>query len=167
MLSILDAQRISKKFFLMFVFSTVALAQSPIAEIPNATLIGPEGITITAISIPNAVLQFGIGTTWCTVITGPKLPLLVSYVSPNLALCPFDPKPNVAKSIVAQQQTSTYTVTYTLNGGTVTKTIPALIPPPTTWSFNCPATVTGTVSSTGVLALGTVTLTGTCQGVKQ
>jgi hypothetical protein len=127
-------------------FVSVASAQTPVAEMANATLIGPEGITITSISVTNAVLQFGIGTTWCTTVTAPKLPLLVSYVSPNPALCPFDPKPNVAKSIVAQQQTASYNVVYHNAGSTntVTVTVPALPPPPppptVNYKLNCTAT---------------------------
>lgn len=129
-----------------------ALAQSPIAEIPNATLIGAEGITITAVSSATAVLQFGIGTTWCTTITAPKLPLLVSWASPNPAVCPFDPIAGIAKSIVAQQQAAAYTVTYTASGSTkkIVVTVPALPPPPPP---PAPKTTTYTITLQGTFTL--------------
>lgn len=144
-------------------------AQTPVAEITNATLVGPEGITITAISSSTAVLQFGIGTTWCSTITAPKLPLLVSYVSPNPPLCPFDPFVGVAKSIVAQQQATAYTVTYTAAGSTksVVVTVPALVPPaPKTATYKITCTATATVP-TGTMP-ATLSLTNqTCAAVKQ
>jgi hypothetical protein len=118
-----------KLYSLIFSLSSaIAIAQVPIAEISNATLVGPEGIVITAISSPTAVLQFGIGSTWCSTITAPKLPLIVSYSTPNLALCPFDPAKNNIKSIVAQQQVTSYTITYTTGKTSTVVTIPALTP---------------------------------------
>lgn len=139
----------------MILALVLALLQIP-TQIPNSTRIGPEGITITAISSPTAVLQFGIGNTWCaTTVTAPKLPFLVSYTTPpNTALCATDPAPNVVKSIVGGQQTQPYAVTYTINGTatSVTVTIPALPPPvgPTVVSTkSCTATITLQTMSDG------------------
>lgn len=136
----------------------LAMAASASNQVQNSTLVGPEGITITAISIPSAVFQFGIGTTWCaTTVTAPKLPFLVSYAgTPNTALCATDPASGVVKSIVAVQQSSSYTVTYTINGTSntngsptaVTVTIPAL-PALPTYVTTC-STV---VSSTGAISI--------------
>lgn len=132
-------------FALMLLFQTTP-ANTPVAEIANAVQVCAETCTITAISSSTAVAQFGVGSTWCpTTITAPKLPLIVSYTTPNLALCGFDPAPNVQKFIVFQQQSTAYTVGYSINGVAQTpKTIPALVstPPPTT------PTVTSTISCT-------------------
>lgn len=149
-----------------------ALAQGPVAEIPNATLIGSEGITITAINDLSgkplvATIQYGVGPTWCPAITAPKLPLFVSN-----SMC-FDPLRGTVKTIVAQQQVTSYTVTYVLNGGTVVKTIPALlplVPTTTTFAFSCPGTIAGTISLVSGVAnitAATVTLSPGCAGVKQ
>lgn len=131
----------------------LAVVVSSSAQIPNSVLVGPEGITITAVSSPSAVFQFGIGTNWCaTTITSPKLPMLVTYTTPpTLALCAIDPAPGVVKSIVAQQQSSAYTVTYTINGTSTKVTIPALpvTPTPPTYVTTC-STV---VSSTGAISI--------------
>ena len=51
------------------------------AEIQNAYSMARR-ITLTAISSPSAVFQFGIGTTWCaTTFSNPKLPLLLSWAA--------------------------------------------------------------------------------------
>lgn len=94
-----------------------------------------EGCTITAISSPTAILQFGAGTIW-NKITAPKLPLLVDCSS----ACPQlggDPAQGIVKSIFAVQQATAYTVT--LSNGTKVP-IPAIPPAFTTYLFSCSAT---------------------------
>lgn len=91
-------------------------AQTPGPQLPNTVPIcATEGCTVTAISSPTAVLQFGAGATWNT-ITAPTLPMLADCN----AACPQvggDPASGVPKSLVAQEQATAYTVT--LSDGTV------------------------------------------------
>lgn len=134
-----------------------ALCLRAFAQGPNTVLIGIEGVTVTAISSPTAVLQFGVGTTW-NKVTAPKLPLIISCSGGCPALG-NDPAPGVVKSLYAVQQATAYTIT--LSNGTK-KTVPALPPPPvTTYTVTCPP-FTGTLSG--------ATLTSTsfvCTLVKQ
>ena len=76
-----------------------------------------------------------------------------------------DPAPGVYKQLQIQQTSTSQTIKVVSDTTTTTVTIPAL--PAPSWRFSCPALMTGTVSSMGIITLGTVTLTGTCPGVKQ
>lgn len=137
------------KLLLFLLLTTFA----PAAEIQNAYSIGPEGITLTAISSPSAVFQFGVGTTWCaTTFSNPKLPLLISWSSPNTVICPTDPAPGIVKTLVAQQQATAYTVTYTQGGKTTVVTVPALPLPVTPTPTASPAPGTFTVAQTVTLS---------------
>lgn len=131
----------------------LALLLAIIPQPPNTVVVGPEGINITAVSNPSAQMWFGIGTTYCaTPANISVMPLFVSYTSVNPALCATDPAPNVVKQIVAQQQATAYTVTYTsVAGKVVVVSIPAL-PPPT---LNCTGTATMPTSTSN----GTITVT--------
>jgi hypothetical protein len=144
---------------LLLLASFAASAQNaPVAKMANAIPIGPEGITITAISNPSALLQFGTGTTWCPAANySHSLWLVVSYLAPNLPLCPFDPAPGLVKEIDAQQAAAAYTVTFTHAGTTTLVTVPALTatPPVTTPPGTTPAgPVTITLPSITSLPLG-------------
>jgi hypothetical protein len=94
----------------------------------NAVKICDEGCTITFVSVENAVLQFGTAATWGPPFTTNSFPFLVSYATPpNLALSPAgDPALNTVKEIDAQQQSSDYSVTWTLNGVTTITPVPGL-----------------------------------------
>lgn len=133
-----------------------ALCLPACAQGPNTVLIGSEGITVTAVSSPTAVLLFGAGTTWNT-ITAARFPLLISCTS----ACPQlggDPIYGVSKSLYAVQQATAYTVT--LSNGTK-KPVPALPPVTTTYLITC----TVAVPTSGPLP-ATLPLTG-CTLVKQ
>jgi hypothetical protein len=129
--------------FLLLALPAIAHTQTPIPEIPNAVPICTEAQTcvLTSVSSTSAVFQFGAGTTWCTTFTNPKLPITVSWTSANPPLCPFDPIPNVVKTLVAQQGTTAYTVGFTLSGQANTKTIAALGPTTPTITWATPASV--------------------------
>jgi hypothetical protein len=104
---------------------------TPTAEVANAVTICSESplCTITAVSDPTAVFQFGASSKWCpTTIRDPALPLVVSYASPNPVLCAFDPDPSVIKTFVGQQMSNAYEVTFTLAGPStlMVVTVPAL-----------------------------------------
>ena len=77
-------------------------------------------------------------------------------------ICPTDPAPGIVKTLVAQQQASAYTITYTLAGKTTVVTVPALPPPPIPpITFTCPGTATGTLTGT-VIGNLTFNQTGPC-----
>ena len=128
------------------ILALILAATMPVSSVPvgsGATLCSETNLcVITAVSSPTAALYFGTGTTWCSQSANiSKLPLTVSWNSPNLPLCPTDPIPNFAKSIVAVQQSTAYTISYTLNGKAQTPfTVPALPPPPKVQS--CTGTLT-------------------------
>lgn len=111
---------------------SAAAQTAPVALMPNAVKICTEAqnCDLTAVSNTAAVFQFGAGTgsTWCQTFTNPKLPIAVSYTSPNPALCAYDPAPNVVKTLVAQQAAAAYTVTVTINGAVTVVPVPALPP---------------------------------------
>ena len=99
-------------------------------EIANAIFIASEGITITQVSDPAAVLQFGSGTSWCpTTIPGSTpMPLYISYSNP--VICQIDHAPGATKMVVAQRKANDYTVTWTDGSTSVTTLVPALPAPP-------------------------------------
>lgn len=127
-----------------FAQTTAKTTATPIPEIANAVNICTEAQTcvLTAVSNTAAVFQFGAGTTWCQTFTNPKLPITVSWTTPNPALCPYDPIQNVSKTLVAQQTTTAYTVTVTLAGVTTVVPVPALVPPGPTPVSTFPALCT-------------------------
>ncbi len=137
-----------KTFLLIpLLFAVLSQAQAP----ANATLIGPEGITITASSASNTTFMFGVGTKFNTV-ANPKYPLVVNCGSGFATACALlggDPAQGVAKSIYAVQQAQTYTVT--VNGKPIT--VPALPPPPIkpvkTWSCAANTAVVFSLMSDG------------------
>jgi hypothetical protein len=110
------------------------------------------------------VYQFGIDVRWVASLTStatiPKLPFYIYYTS-----FAFDPAPNFAKEIDVQQKTTAFPVTYVQNGGVITKTIPALTPPPpppvptittVTYKFSCtfPAPSTGPMPTMVTITCG-------------
>lgn len=141
-----------RKLFLplFLAIAGAAFAQTPVAEVATPVTICTESqaCVITAISDTTAVLQFGTGSTWCTTITNPKLPLTVSWASANPALCPFDPAVGVNKTLVAQQKATAYTVTFSLAGVTQPPmTVAGLVAvvatsKTTTYAITCKATAT-------------------------
>lgn len=132
---------------LMLAFSS-GKAQPPIPLMANAISIcmDVQSCVITAISDPNAVFQFGAGTTWCQTLNTPKtLPISVNYSTQNQVLCKYDPAPGAIKTLVAQQRNSFYTITYTLAGqAQPIKTIPGLIAPVSTFPALCTTYSDGT-----------------------
>jgi hypothetical protein len=130
-----------RKLIVLLAFSGVAVAhcvaQSPVAEAPNMLPVCQESCTITAISNPAAVLQFGVGSTWNPTFSNPTLPLAVSdagSVNPALGST-TDPANGTTKTLAAQQlPTTSYTVTCTGCNPT-TVTIPAQVCTaiPTNW----------------------------------
>lgn len=131
--------------FLYLLVAMFIVPTTPVALMPNSVTICNEGCTITAISTSTAVLQFGVGSTWGQTFTSPKLPLLISYTVPNNILSSFDPAPGIIKGLNAQEQSESYTVTYSLNGKSVTVAVPALkpvSPPAPTPISTFPATCT-------------------------
>lgn len=110
--------------------AAIAAAQKPIALMPNAISICTESqaCVITNVTDPNAVFQFGAGTTWCQTFNTPKVPVTVNYIPVNPTLCSYDPASNTEKTLMAQQRNTTYMVTYTLDGKIQpVKTIPGLL----------------------------------------
>jgi hypothetical protein len=99
-------------------------SNSPTGLADNMVEVCPEGGTITAASVSAFVAQFGTSTTWEPpfTFTASFLPFFVYYATPPLNA--FDPAPNVAKQLNAQQQTSNYTVTCSNSPAPVT--VPAL-----------------------------------------
>lgn len=76
-----------------------------------------------------------------------------------------DPVPGVYKQIQIAQTSTTQAVAITNNsGGKITATIPAI---GQLYTFNCPGTISATISSTGIVTLGSVALSGTCTAVKK
>lgn len=125
-------------------------------EIPNAVLIGPEGIVITGVSNPSALLQYGVGTTWDAPVAASALPKNMQAVTGSV-LGPTDPLPDVAKTIVAQQTATAYQVTYNdLSGKPQVVKIPALVAPPVVTS---PVVTTPVVTPSAPTLLGTFTCT--------
>lgn len=108
--------------FALLLGAYVCMGAVPGPEAANVVTVCSEGCTVTAISSATAVLQFGAGVKWNT-ITAPALPLLASCLS----ACPQvgnDPDPSIAKTLVAEQQATAYTVT--LAGVSTPITVPAL-----------------------------------------
>jgi hypothetical protein len=111
-----------------------------IAQIPNSVPIGSgatlckEPTCVIVSSTAPLLLQLVNGANGCPVaLISPTLPLTVNY-STNTGLCPTgDPAPGVVKSIVAVQQASPYTITYSIGGVLQPAfTVLALPPPPST-----------------------------------
>lgn len=115
-----------------------------LAALPNTTPIPgcvEPTCKITAVSSATAQLQIGATAgAWCATSFTPVLPLTVSYPA-NTYMCPAgDPDTGVVKSLVAVQQSSSYTITYSI-GGTVQPvlTVPAL--PPVMKNLTCAGTI--------------------------
>jgi hypothetical protein len=145
--------------------SLPAFAQTPFALAPNMLPICNEGCTITAISSPTAVLQFGAGTTWGPAFTMKTFPQPIQMFDPaNMTLSPFDPKPRSLKGIDAQQQATAYTVRWTQNGTTTVTTVPALKPAPVPATPTIVATYTG--CTINLMSDGSFSsVAGTCKAV--
>lgn len=144
-------------------FTGVARAQInqfPVAEMPNAVLVCTEvqNCVVTKISIPNAVVQYGLGTTWDSPITSPALPITVSCAHGCPALG-NDPLSGTPKDLVAQQQSVAYTVT--LLSGTVV-TIPASGAPPVVTPPIPPVAGTNTITFSIVETVNGQNVTATC-----
>lgn len=100
-------------------------AAAPGPEAANTVPVGAEGVTVTAISTPNAVLQFGAGSTWATVTT-PVLPFAANCYSGCPAQVGPDPAPGLAKSLVAIEQATAYTVTLSTGAVIQVPCVPSL-----------------------------------------
>ena len=162
------------KFLLLAILAAMpAFAQTtaPVAQMPNAVKVCPEGCTITAMPV-GTVYQFGIAKTWLapatSTATSPKFPFSAYYTS-----FASDPAPGVLKEFDVQKQAKAFVVSYSLNGVTTNLTIPALPappPPPVTTTYLVTCTGTGTVASSTTNGITTSSMTisnSTCTAVKQ
>lgn len=132
-------------------------AQTPLPA--NTTLIGTEGVTITATTGTNVSYYFGAGSSYNLVKTL-KLPAVISCSSATSASCTAlggDPAPGVAKSLYAVQQTTAFTVTTSASKVSVL----ALTPPPVVTPPVTPPPVNSVTMNLNnfVLTVGGVTYT--------
>jgi hypothetical protein len=130
-----------KKFILLCMFAAPLTAQVP----ANTTLVGSEGITVTACTVSPCTYYFGAGSTYY-VVTSLKLPAAINCASGYASACAAlggDPAPGVSKSLYVAQQAAAGSVTYIASGSTtpVVKAVPALPPvvPTVTATYTCPS----------------------------
>lgn len=127
----------------------------------------------TSITIPiNTTIRFGLGTCWSSTQTNTRGPSTFALYWPTgqIGINP-DPCPGVVKELDVMETSVTQNITVVINGKSSVVTVPALPPAPAvTYTFNCPATMTGTITitSAGVATItaSNVTLTQPCNGIK-
>lgn len=106
---------------------------------PNMVKVCDEICTVTAVSVPNALWQFGQGTSWSP-LSVQTYPLVANcFLS-----CPQfggDPAPSITKTLYVQQQAQAFTVVWNDSTGKVTTTaIPGLPVPLVTQTAVAPDT---------------------------
>lgn len=160
---------------LLLLLPTLAFAQTPVwvkvaTESTQGVVTLPAGTTYrygTSTGVTNTGVDCSKASCWFTATVPSGGAIFSTLFWPSGQIAPqADPAPGLLKELDIAQTTVEQTIT--IAGKPVT--VAASIPPSTTYTVtNCPATFSGTVTTSGTTntLIGTVTLSPGCTAVKQ